>query len=63
MLQDISAQQLTYFAEMAWHWAEAFLPRLVAAILILIVGFAVAAWLERLVRQVLLNTQIDPSMV
>jgi len=62
MLQDISAQQLTYFAEMAWHWAEAFLPRLVAAILILVVGFAVAGWLERLVRRLLLNTQIDPTL-
>src|SRR5260370_5657215 len=62
MLQDPSAQQLTYFADMAWHWAGAFLPRLVAAILILVVGFAVAGWLERLVRRLLLNTQIDPTL-
>lgn len=62
MLQDISAGQLTYFADMAWHWAEAFLPRLFAAIVILVVGFVVAGWLERWVRRLLLNTQIDPTL-
>ncbi len=47
---------------MAWHWAEAFLPRLVAAVLILAVGFIVAGWLDRLVRRLLGDVRMDPTL-
>jgi small conductance mechanosensitive channel len=62
MPQDISGQQLTYFADMAWHWAEAFLPRLFAAALIFLVGFWLAGWIARQVRRLLGDVQIDPTL-
>jgi small conductance mechanosensitive channel len=47
---------------MAWHWAEAFVPRLIAALVILVVGFFVAGWLERLVRRLLGDVRMDPTL-
>jgi len=42
--------QLDTFATMVWAWGTAFLPRLGVAVLILIVGFAIARWASRLAR-------------
>ena len=62
MPQDISGQQLSYFADMVWHWAEAFLPRLFAAALIFVVGFLLAGWVDRQVRRLLGNVRVDPTL-
>ena len=55
--------QLGALAAMAWAWALAFLPRLGAAVLMLVVGFLLAGWAARLVRGVLHRTpQVDPTV-
>ena len=61
-LQNLGPQQLGHFVDMAWHWAEAFVPRLIAAIVILTIGFVVAGWLNRLVRSLLGNVHMDPTL-
>lgn len=61
-LQGLGPEQLGHFLDMAWHWAEAFVPRLVAAIIILTIGLVVAAWLDRLVRSLLGNVHMDPTL-
>jgi small conductance mechanosensitive channel len=38
------------FGAAAWAWTVEFLPRLAAAVLILIAGYLVASWLARLIR-------------
>ncbi|HWT29566.1 MAG TPA: mechanosensitive ion channel family protein [Propylenella sp.] len=43
-------QELGAAAAMVWAWALAFLPRLGAALLILIAGFFLAGWAGRLIR-------------
>lgn len=45
-----TATEATGFATIAWAWSVAFLPRLGAALLILVIGFIVARWAQRLVR-------------
>jgi small conductance mechanosensitive channel len=56
---DLSAapSQLSAFAAMAWAWMLAFLPRLGAALLLLIVGILLASWASRFVRTALLRTR------
>lgn len=61
-LQDLGPQQLGHFFDMGWHWAEAFVPRLVAALIILVVGFIVAGWIDRLVRRLLGQVRMDPTL-
>lgn len=59
----ITGQQLDRFALMIWNWAGVFLPRLLAAIGILVAGFAIARWLARLARNVLLGAaHVDPAL-
>jgi small conductance mechanosensitive channel len=56
--------QLSALAAMVWAWSLAFLPRLGAAVLILVVGFLVAGWAARGVRGVLNRTpHVDPTVV
>jgi len=43
----LTPTHLDRLAEVAWSWAAAFLPRLVAAILILVIGTIVARWVSR----------------
>lgn len=62
MPAGLDSQNLTQLANLAWDWAEAFLPRLLGAILVLVLGFAVAGWLGRLVRRILTKAQIDPTL-
>ena len=62
MPAGLDTQNLTHVADLAWNWAEIFLPRLLAAVVILIVGFVVAGWLGRVVRRMLSRAQIDPTL-
>src|SRR5579883_2050938 len=47
-------QVLTHLADVTWQWAETFMPRLLAALAILVAGFIVAGWVER-ARQTLIE--------
>lgn len=63
-----SPQQLTHLADITWAWAEQFLPRLGAAVLILVAGFFVARWLARAVHAALdraphLDRTLQPILV
>jgi small conductance mechanosensitive channel len=56
--------QLGALAAMAWSWALAFLPRLGAALAILVVGFLLAGWGARVAQGVLMRTpHVDPTVV
>ena len=56
-------EQLNAFATMAWAWALSFLPRLAAALAILVVGFFAAGWVFRLVRRLSARTtRIDATI-
>jgi small conductance mechanosensitive channel len=62
---DLSADQqnLDRFATVAWAWTAAFLPRLIAAIAILVIGAALARWLSRAVWDMSgRTTHIDPIL-
>ena len=55
--------ELDSFADMAWQWTALFLPRLAAAVLILIIGFFVAGWAARAVRGLAdRSRRIDPTL-
>ena len=43
----LSPQHLDRFADVAWVWAADFLPRLIAAIVILLLGAVLARWISR----------------
>ncbi|HEX2255740.1 MAG TPA: mechanosensitive ion channel family protein [Afifellaceae bacterium] len=50
-------------AAMLWQWAALFLPRLAAALLILVAGFVLAGWAARAIRGVADRTaRIDPTL-
>lgn len=60
---DLNPQDLGHFAGIAWAWAATFLPRLVAAIAILIIGSIIARWLSRIAWDVTgRTTHIDPIL-
>ena len=61
-IQDLAPQQVSHFFDMAWHWTEAFVPRLSAAVIILVVGFLVAGWFDRLVRRLIGDARVDPTL-
>lgn len=51
------------YTAMLWIWAANFLPRLVGAIIILVVGFVAASWVCQAVRRVLARTaRVDPTV-
>lgn len=63
MPQDVNPQALNHFADATWRWAESFAPRLIAALVILIVGFIVAGWVEHALRRLLNRvTHVDPTL-
>jgi len=63
MLQGVNTDQLTQGAAFAWSLAAAFLPRLVAALLILIAGVILANWSQRAVRRFLGRaSHLDPTV-
>jgi len=44
---DLSPESVNRAVDVAWTWTAAFLPRFVAAVLILLVGSLIARWLSR----------------
>src|SRR5579885_132444 len=51
------------YVAMLWGWAGFFLPRLLAAAIILLAGYVLAAWTGRVVRRPLADTaQVDPTV-
>src|SRR5690349_17558313 len=62
MPASLDSQNLTHLADLAWSWAEVFLPRLVGAVVILVLGVVVAGWLGRLVSRMLSRVQVDPTL-
>ena len=56
-------EQLTAAAALVWAWTLSFLPRLGAALLILVVGFLIAGWAARFVRRLAERTNhIDATV-
>jgi small conductance mechanosensitive channel len=49
---NFSPESINRAMDVAWTWTAAFLPRLIAAILILIIGSIVARWLSRMIFNV-----------
>ncbi|MGH6967673.1 MAG: mechanosensitive ion channel family protein, partial [Stellaceae bacterium] len=63
MPQDVDPQQLTHLADATWQWAETFMPRLLAAVVMLVAGFIVASWVERALRRLLGRvSHVDPTL-
>jgi small conductance mechanosensitive channel len=59
----LSPQQLDRFGEIAWIWAADFLPRVVAAIVILALGVLLARWVSRGIDDLSRRTShIDPTL-
>ncbi len=59
----LNARELDRLAELALTWSLAFLPRLVIAILILVVGLVLAGWASRAVAGVLRRAgHVDPTV-
>jgi small conductance mechanosensitive channel len=55
--------ELSAAAAMIWAWAVTFVPRLGAALIILIVGFMLAGWASRLVRGIVARSRhIDDTL-
>jgi small conductance mechanosensitive channel len=55
-------KQVDYTA-MVWSWSANFLPRLLTAIIILVVGYVLAAWICQAVRKLMGRTgRIDPTV-
>jgi len=51
------------YVAMLWGWAGFFLPRLLAAAIILLAGYVLAAWTGRVVRRLLADTaKVDPTV-
>lgn len=58
---NLNPQHIDRIVDLAWAWTAAYLPRLVAAILILIAGSLVARWLSRTASGLAgRSTHIDP---
>jgi small conductance mechanosensitive channel len=58
-----SPESINRAIDVAWNWTAAFLPRFVAALLILMVGAMVARWLSRAVMNVVNRTgHIDATV-
>jgi len=59
----LTPTHLDRLADVAWIWAAAFLPRLVAAAVILVTGTIVARWVSRAVYDISRRTtHIDPTL-
>lgn len=63
MEAELNPSHLTRAAELAWSWAAAFLPHLVAALCILVAGIMLANWAQRAVRRLLAHaSHIDATV-
>ena len=63
MPNDVNPQQLTHLAGVTWQWAETFMPRLLAALVMLVAGFIGAGWIERALRRLLGGVgNVDPTL-
>jgi small conductance mechanosensitive channel len=61
---NFSPENINRAIDVAWTWTAAFLPRFVAAILILIVGSIIARWLSRAIFNVTARTaHIDATVL
>jgi small conductance mechanosensitive channel len=59
----LTPTHLDRLADVVWTWTAAFLPRLVAAVLILVIGTIVARWVSRAVYDISRRTtHIDPTL-
>lgn len=59
----ITPDILGSWAAVAWAWVVAFVPRFVAALLILVLGFMAAGWAAAAVRRLSeRSTRIDPTL-
>lgn len=62
-----TAAQINGLAAMAWTWGVAFAPRLLAALLLLVIGFFAAGWASRTIDALLshspLNATVRPFLV
>ena len=59
----LTPPHLDRLADVAWTWTAAFLPRLIAAVLILVIGTIVARWVSRAVYDISRRTtHIDPTL-
>ena len=59
----VAPEQLTAFAAMIWAWVLTFVPRLAAAVAILLTGLFLAGWGSRLIRRLAARTaQIDATV-
>jgi small conductance mechanosensitive channel len=60
---NLSPESINRAIDVAWTWTAAFLPRFVAALLILVVGSLVARWLSRAIYNVVSRSgHIDPTV-
>jgi hypothetical protein len=60
---NLSPESVNRAIDVAWTWTAAFLPRFVAALLILIVGSIIARWLSRAIFNVASrNAHVDATM-
>ena len=59
----LTPTHLERLVDVLWTWTAAFLPRLVAAVLILVIGTIVARWVSRAVYDISRRTtHIDPTL-
>jgi len=59
----IAPDQVTGLAMVAWTWAAAFAPRLIAAVVILVAGLLLSRWITRGLDKMLIGTRrIDPTL-
>lgn len=51
------------YAAMVWTWSVSFLPRLLMAMVILMVGYLLAVWISQTIRKLLARTaRVDPTV-
>jgi small conductance mechanosensitive channel len=63
METELNPTHLTRAADVAWGWAASFLPHLVAALAILVLGVLLANWMQRAVRRLLGHAaHVDPTV-
>jgi small conductance mechanosensitive channel len=63
MEAELSPSHLTRAADLLWSWAASFLPHVVTALIILIVGTLVANWTQRALQRSLARfLNIDPTV-
>lgn len=60
---SLSGQQVDRLAGIIWNWVGLFVPRLLAAIGILIAGIVISGWVARILRNVMLRApHLNPAL-